>query len=48
VKEVLLIVDWRRPLHVIVVVDDVRAEERVLTVYEPGPDRWSGDYRRRR
>jgi hypothetical protein len=48
VKELLLIVEWRRPLHVAVVVDDVRSEERVITVYEPDADRWSSDYRRRR
>lgn len=48
VKELVLTVDWHRPLHVVVVVDDVRAEERVVTVYEPDPDRWSSDYRRRR
>lgn len=48
VKELLLTVEWRGPLHVVVVVDDIRAEERVVTVYEPDADRWSSDYRRRR
>jgi hypothetical protein len=48
VKELVLVVDWTRPLHVVVVVDDARGEERVVTVYEPDPERWSDDYRRRR
>ena len=48
VKEVILVVEWTRPLHVVVVVDDERAEERVVTIYEPDPARWSPDYRRRR
>lgn len=46
-KEMILLVDWREPLHVVVVVDDVHREGRVVTVYEPAPDRWSDDYRRR-
>ena len=47
-KELLLVVEWNRPLHVVVVVDDLRREERVVTVYEPDPGLWSSDYRRRR
>lgn len=47
-KELVLTVAWVRPLHVIVVVDDDRREERIVTVYEPTPRRWSKDYRRRR
>lgn len=47
-KELVLTVEWVRPLHVIVVVDDARREERIVTVYEPTPRRWSQDYRRRR
>ena len=47
-KELVLVVDWVRPLHVVVVVDDENEEERVVTVYEPDPDQWSSDYRRRR
>lgn len=41
-------VEWSRPLHVVVVVDDPRGEERIVTVYEPDRDRWTPDYRRRR
>ena len=47
-KELVLVIDWVRPLHVVVVVDDEHEEERVVTVYEPDPDQWSSDYRRRR
>jgi len=48
VKELVLLIEWIRPLHLVVVVDDVREEERILTVYEPDPTRWSPDFRRRR
>lgn len=48
VSELLVVVSWTRPLHVVVVVDDARREERIVTVYEPDPDLWSADYRRRR
>lgn len=47
-KELVLVIDWKRPLHVVVIVDAVRGEERILTVYEPDPKRWGHDYRRRR
>jgi hypothetical protein len=47
-KELVLVVDWRRPLHVVVVVDERHREERIVTVYEPDRTRWSSDYRRRR
>ena len=47
-KQLVLVVDWVRPLHVIVVEDHVHDEDRVVTVYEPDPNRWSADYRRRR
>lgn len=47
-KELVLVVEWLRPLHVVVVVDDERSEERIVTVYEPDPVQWSPDFRRRR
>lgn len=47
-KELVLVIEWKSPLHVVVIVDTVREEERIVTVYEPDPDRWSHDYRRRR
>lgn len=47
-KELLLVIEWLRPLHVVIVVDDARVQERVVTVYEPHPSEWTADYRRRR
>jgi hypothetical protein len=47
-KELTLVVEWLRPLHVVIVVDDSAKEERIVTVHEPDPDRWSADFRRRR
>ena len=47
-KELVLVVEWIRPLHVVVVVDARHQEERIVTVYEPDADRWDSDYRRRR
>ena len=47
-KQVVLVLDWLRPLHVVVVVDDVRQEERIITVYEPDTDRWANFRERRR
>jgi len=47
-KELLLVVDWTRPLHIVVVVDSLRHEERLVTVYEPDAERWTDGYRRRR
>lgn len=48
VKELVLIVEWTRPPHVVVVVDDIRSEERIVTVYEPDKDRWSPDFKVRK
>lgn len=48
VKELLLIIDWSRPLHVVVVVDDIHEEKRIVTVYEPDKDRWSADFKVRK
>lgn len=47
-KELVLTLAWARPLHVVVIVDEVREEDRVVTVYEPEPARWSTDFRTRR
>jgi hypothetical protein len=47
-REIVLLVEWSRPLHVVVVVDPARQEERLVTVYEPDPSLWTADYRRRR
>lgn len=48
VKELVLTIEWTRPLHVVVVVDEAREEERVVTVYEPDDEGWTDGYRRRR
>lgn len=48
VKELVLAVHFRHPLHVVIVVDEAHRGERVGTVYEPDPNRWSTDFRRRR
>ena len=48
VKELVLLVAWRRPLHVVIVAHEAREQERVATVYEPYPSEWTADYRRRR
>jgi hypothetical protein len=47
-KELVLLVQWLRPLHVVIVVDEVREEERIVTVYEPNFRDWTDDFRRRR
>lgn len=47
-REIVLLVEWSRPLHVVIVVDSARREERLVTVYEPDPSLWTADYRRRR
>ena len=36
-----------RKMQGIVMVDERRQEERIVTVYEPDPDLWSPGYRRR-
>lgn len=47
-KELLLVIEWLRPLHVAIVVDERHAQERVVTVYEPDASEWTPDYRRKR
>ena len=45
-----LVLGWRgaRPIHV-VAADNVASNETiVITVYEPEPDRWESDFRRRK
>jgi hypothetical protein len=48
VKELVLLVEWLRPLHVVIAVDEGRRRETLVTVYEPYPAEWSDDFRRRR
>lgn len=45
-----LVLGWRngRPLHVVVADNPEDREIIVITVYEPGPDQWSKDFKRRK
>lgn len=47
-KEIVLLIEWTRPLHVVVAVDEGRRRETLVTVYEPYPSEWTDDFRRRR
>jgi len=47
VKELVLYIEWSRPLHVVVHADETRREDRIVTVYEPDTVRWTQDFRRR-
>lgn len=47
-REIVLLVEWLRPLHVVIAIDSDQEEERLVTVYEPDPALWTADYRRRR
>lgn len=47
-KELVLLVAWHLPLHVVIAVDVAHEEERLVTVYEPDPGEWTADRRRRR
>lgn len=38
-KELLFLVEWKRPLHGVVAVDSRSHKERLVTVYEPHGDR---------
>ena len=37
-----------RPLHVVIAENTPMREIIVVTIYEPDPDRWDSDFRRRR
>jgi hypothetical protein len=37
-----------RPIHVVFAIDSAAAVCIVVTVYEPQPDQWETDFRRRR
>lgn len=47
-EELVLLVQWKRPLQVPIVVDEIREQERVTTVSEPYPSEWTADFKRRR
>lgn len=46
IREVVLLVEWTRPLHLVVAVDSGQQEERLITVYEPRPAEWDGEFKR--
>jgi hypothetical protein len=46
--ELVLLIEWVRPLHVVIAVDEGRRRETLVTVHEPLPAEWSDDFRRRR
>ncbi len=45
-----LVLGWRdrRPLHIVVATDTMRRRKIVVTVYEPRPDQWEADFRRKK
>lgn len=47
-REIVLLVEWARPLHLVVAVDSGQQEERLVTVYEPRPAEWDDEFKRRK
>lgn len=47
-REVVLLVEWARPLHLVVAVDFGQREERLVTVYEPRPSDWDDEFKVRK
>lgn len=45
-----LVLGWlgSRPIHVVVADNDEAQETIVITVYEPEPDEWESDFKRRK
>jgi hypothetical protein len=45
-----LILGWRgtRPLHVVAANNKADEETIIITVYEPDPEQWTADFRRRK
>ena len=45
-----LVLGWigQRPVHVVVAENKEARETIVITVYEPEPDKWEGDFTRRK
>ena len=45
-----LVLGWidKRPLHVVAAYNQADSETIVVTVYEPDPDAWDADYRRKK
>jgi len=47
-REIVLLVEWARPLNLVVAVDSGQQEERLVTVYEPRPAEWDDEFKRRK
>jgi uncharacterized protein DUF4258 len=45
-----LLLGWRdrRPLHIVVATDTMHRKKIVITVYEPNPDQWEADFKRKK
>ncbi|TME06219.1 MAG: DUF4258 domain-containing protein [Chloroflexi bacterium] len=45
-----LILGWcnKRPLHIVVATDTTRRRRIIVTVYEPNPDQWDTNFRRKK
>ena len=45
-----LILGWcnKRPLHIVVATDTTRRRKIIVTVYEPNPDQWDTNFRRKK
>ena len=45
-----LVLGWsgQRPIHVVVADNQESGERVVVTVYEPNPDQWDSEFRRRK
>ena len=47
-SELLLGWLYRRPLHIVVATDTTQQRKIVITVYEPNPDQWEADFKRKK
>lgn len=47
-REIVLLVEWTRPLHIVMAVDSGQQEERLVTAYEPRPRDWDDKFKRRK
>lgn len=45
-----LLLGWRgrRPLHIVVATDIMHQRKIVITVYEPSPNQWDADFKRKK
>ena len=47
-SELILGLRKSRPLHIVVATNTVHQRKIVITVYEPHPDQWEADFRRKK